>query len=214
MSGSLAAPLRSAFFEAVFVVFGVVLALTANEWRENVRARETAAGALHDILTELEADRALLTESRTYHKERIQIISRKLGTGEKVTGADFPRGFIRPAWVTDTAWQVATSTGAINHMDYATVLDISRAYDELEHYKQQTDLVGGLIYAAIFDDGTQGVAGRPENLRTIIFTFVYRESEAITKLEETLRKYGEAAGVAGPDSSGSGSAAPKGGTAG
>ena len=52
MSGSLAAPLRSAFFEAVFVVFGVALALAANEWRENVKARETAAGALHDILTD------------------------------------------------------------------------------------------------------------------------------------------------------------------
>ncbi len=42
--------IRSAFFEALFVVFGVVLALAANEWRQNVKAEELADAALASSL--------------------------------------------------------------------------------------------------------------------------------------------------------------------
>jgi hypothetical protein len=193
MKESISTTLRSAFFEALFVVFGVVLALAANEWRGNVKARDVAAGALQDIVSELQTNLDLLRESRTYHKERVGIIQRKLGTGETVIGDDFPRGFIKPAWVTHTAWEVARSTGVIADMDYATALDISLVYDELEHYTRQTDLVGGLIYGAIFDEGINGVAGKPRNLMTIIYTFIFRENQAIAKVEAAMAKYGGAA---------------------
>ena len=42
MKENLRSTLRSAFFEALFVVFGVILALAANEWRESVKAQKLA----------------------------------------------------------------------------------------------------------------------------------------------------------------------------
>ena len=196
MKESLSSTLRSAFFEAAFVVLGVVLALAANEWRENVKAREVADSALEDIVAELQANLDLLRESRTYHNERVGIIQGKLRAGETVTGDDFPRGFVMPAFVTRTAWEVAKTSGVMADMDYATALDISHVYDQLEHYTRQTDMVGGLIYGAIFSEGIGGVADKPMNLMSIIYTFIYRENQVIAKVEGALAKYGSGPAVA------------------
>lgn len=183
---NLRATLRSAFFEAAFVVFGVVLALAANEWRQDVKAGEKADAALGDIIAEVEMNLALIKESEAYHESCVALLAQKIGAGETPVPRDFPQGFVKPAFVTDTAWEVAKTTGVIADMDYHTVLALSAIYDRLGHYNRQSDMIGGVIYRAIFEEGTQGIVSRPANLMTVIYTFIYREKQAGAQLEAAL----------------------------
>lgn len=179
--------MRSAFLEAVFVVFGVVLALAANEWRQNVKAEAMADSALESIIAELQANQALVQESHDYHTQQAQMLQTKLRSGEMPTMNDFPKGFINPAWVTDTAWEVAKATGVLAEMDYQDLLDLSAAYDRLEHYTKQSDISGHHLYGIIFHEGSPSILNKPSNLMTIIYTFIYREKQVLENLENTLK---------------------------
>ncbi len=122
MKDNLRNSLRSASLEAAFVVFGVVVALAANEWRQDVKAQELADAALVTIVAELETNLELVRASRDYHQSTVGMMQEKMKTGETVAASDFPRGFINPAWVTDTAWGVAQETGVLADFDYETLL--------------------------------------------------------------------------------------------
>jgi hypothetical protein len=186
MKESFRATLRSAFFEALFVVFGVALALAANEWRQSVKTQAMADGALESIVAELTANLDLVQTSTKYHQDEARMLQQKMAAGETAVPADFPRGFVNPAWVTSTAWEVAKTTGVVADMDYHTVLTLSETYDRLARYTKQAELVGPLIYEAIFKDGPQSIGERPMNLMTLVYTFIYRESEVMADLTATL----------------------------
>ena len=89
--------LKSAFFEAFFVILGVLLALGANEWRQNAAAEEQAEAALTSILAEQRANREDIQAAHDYHTDQVAMLRKKTEAGETPTGNDFPRGFIAPA---------------------------------------------------------------------------------------------------------------------
>jgi hypothetical protein len=186
MKENLRSTVRSAFFEALFVVFGVILALAANEWRENVKAQKLADAALESIVTELEANLELVKASREYHEGLVQMLQTKMGTAEAPSPNEFPRGFINPAWVTETAWEVAKETGVLADFEYQTVLTLSATYGRFQHYTKQADMAGELVYGKLFAEGTQGIAAKPMNLMTIIYTFIFRERQLEESLSATL----------------------------
>ena len=55
--------LTEALFEAFFVVLGVILALSANEWRQNQAAKAKAESALQEIHDELASNMQLVEEA-------------------------------------------------------------------------------------------------------------------------------------------------------
>lgn len=179
--------LRSAFFEAVFVVFGVVLALAANEWRQKANANQMAQEALGSIVAELKTNQNLIADSQQYHQAQVGKLVGMMKDNKVPTMDDYPRGFINPAWVTDTAWTVAQETGVLADMDYNTVLVLSATYESLERYEKQSDMVGQKIYGELFDGGAESLAANPKNLMNIIYTFIYREEQLKAGLQETLQ---------------------------
>lgn len=186
MKENLRTTLRSAFFEAVFVVLGVVLALAANEWRQNVNAQKLADAALNSMIAELETNRDLVRESREYHEGKIELLQQKMGAGESPAPREFDRGFINPAWTTDTAWEVAKETGVLADIDYETVLTLSATYERIERYTKQSELGGQLVYEKLFAEGTQGIVDNSLNLMTIIYTFIFREKQLESSLATAL----------------------------
>ena len=186
MKENLRSTLRSAFFEAVFVVLGVVLALAANEWRQNVKAQELADAALSSMIVELETNRDLVRESREYHEGKVELLQQKMGAGTSPAPRDFDRGFINPAWTTDTAWEVAKETGVLADIEYETVLTLSATYDRIERYTKQSELGGQLVYEKLFAEGAQGIVDKPMNLMTIIYTFIFREQQLESSLDSAL----------------------------
>ena len=188
MKNNLRMTLRSAFFEAVFVVFGVVLALSANEWRQNVKAQELAQSALDSMKLELQTNLELVIASRSYHENQAEKLQGMITQDMKPSMRDFPQGFIHPAWVTDTAWEVAKETGVLSDLDYQRILDLSATYDRLDRYVKQGDAVGQQIYRIMLEEGPDSILAKPAHLVTILYTFLYREMQLQEDLQALLSR--------------------------
>ncbi len=188
MKNTLKLNLRSAFFEAVFVVFGVVLALAANEWRQEVKAQELAKSALESMKVELQTNLDLVIASRNYHQSQAEKLQGMIAQKQSPSMRDFPKGFIHPAWVTDTAWEVAKATGVLSDLEYQRILDLSSTYDRLDHYVKQGEAVGQQIYRIMLDEGPDSILAKPANLVTILYTFLYREMQLQEDLQALLAR--------------------------
>lgn len=173
---------RGALTEAFFVVLGVVLALAANQWREERAAQRQADSALASILEEMQTNQAVVADSLDYHSQLLEMIR----TTEQPTPRDFTRGFIAPAAIFRTAWQAASQTGALENMEYATVLELSRVYASQERYEHQARVAGEIIYRELFTRGIGAVVDKPANLAALIATFSYREQELLGLYEGCL----------------------------
>lgn len=182
--------LQKALFEAFFVVLAVALALAANEWRQARADRQQARSALASIVEELKSNRAAVESSRDYHRDRLQFIARLQRESAAPGPRDFPRGFVGPAQVFQTAWDAAGETGALAHMEYATVLELSRLYARQERYEIQAAAIGEVIYGELFRNGMAGVLENFANLSALIATFSYRETQLLERYDEMLTSLG------------------------
>ena len=178
--------LRKAFFEAFFVVFGVILALGANEWRQNAAADRRADEALVTIEAELASNRELVRASMEYHQGQVALLVERMKAGEPVYPREFPKGFVFPAQIAHTAWEVAKETGAIANMDYETVLELSTVYAAHDRYLIQSETIGGLIYKKMLEGGIEAITDNHKNLMSIIYTFVYKEIALLEVYDGTL----------------------------
>ncbi|HOX26068.1 MAG TPA: hypothetical protein PLL30_09105 [Candidatus Krumholzibacteria bacterium] len=176
----------TALFEAFFVVLGVVLALAANEWRQDRADRAHADRALAAIAEELRSNREGVLAAGEYHEERMSRIYGRGPQEPRLEARDFPRGFISPARVFRTAWDTAGETGALEHLDYAKVLALSRVYASQDRYEHQARTAGELIYAELFRGGTEAIVANQGNLAMVIGTFAYRERELVAEYDSLL----------------------------
>ncbi|MEM9556133.1 MAG: hypothetical protein AAGC60_17885 [Acidobacteriota bacterium] len=178
--------LKSALYEASFVVLGVVLAYSANEWH-NARSRaQDAAYALSTIVDELETNRAALDEAYGYHASLLELLHGEHEEGWQPDVRQFSRGFVAPARLSHTAWQSASETGALTEMEFEQVVGLSGAYASLARYDAQALQVGELMYAELLRRGPHGLVANHQNLASVISTFVYRERQLLDELEATI----------------------------
>lgn len=174
--------------EALFVVFGVVLALLANEWRQERELEAKASTALAGIRAEIDANRAEIETAFQYHRERMATVGRHLqsGSDEPLPEQVFDRGYIYASTLRSDAWHAAVNTDAISHFDYAQVLEISRLYAEQARYEKQSDHLAPMIYRTILEDGRGAMLQHPRRLLTLVGMMAYREEALLNAFEETL----------------------------
>jgi hypothetical protein len=184
---------RPILLEAFFVVLGVVLALAANEWRQSIADRRSAATALESIHEELDANRRSVLASVKYHlhlSDTLRVVLREAAArGDSASPASirvFTQGFVHPAQLLSTAWETAAATQAVRHMAHDDVLVLARIYDQQRRYATQSEQIGGLIYGEIFARGTSGVIRNAANLASIISAFWYRECELLIGYDQAL----------------------------
>jgi hypothetical protein len=182
--------------EAFFVVLGVVLALAANEWRQDYNQKKHAATALESVRHELTVNRAAILQSLTYHLQLTDTLrhlssrSGPAGTGEPQypNARLFSRGYLGPATLLNTAWQAANATDAVSAMGYADVLLLSQVYEDQRSYAYQAEQAGQLIYAKLFNEGHEGVRRNFANLNTLIAAFWYTECGLIAQYDKVLEQ--------------------------
>ncbi len=173
--------------EAGFVVLGVFLALVANEWRANANARAHAASARATIVEEVRSNREALAESRDYHERIFDSLRVRMPPGSPAPTPElFSEGFIRPATTLRTAWDAASTTGALSHLDYDDVLAFSKLYALLGHYEQANDKAGAVIFGEIMERGVPGVAANYRNLIYLIGSMLYLERGLIAAYDSVL----------------------------
>lgn len=188
--------IRSALFEAAFVVLGVVLALAANEWRQARADKQLSEQALATIFEELKTNRSAVATSLEYHKGLLEMLFAEHEEGWKPTGSQFPRGFVSPARTSRTAWETASETGVFPKTDFTIVRELSHVYAQQDRYEVQARSVGEIIYTEMFRGGLAAIADNYRNFASIIGTFAYREEQMLGIYDETLASL-ETRGLAG-----------------
>jgi len=180
--------IKSALFEAVFVVLGVALAFSVNEWRKDKNDKAQVELARITIVKELKANISALEDAKSYHLGLLNTLNAKHDIEWKPALGQFYRGFVAPARISKTAWLSASETEVLSKVDYATVMALSKAYSALEHYEDQTRTVSEIIYTQIFNKGTLSLINNYKNLSGVISTFAYREKELISIMNEIIKE--------------------------
>ncbi|HWL40485.1 MAG TPA: hypothetical protein VNO75_09620 [Gemmatimonadaceae bacterium] len=175
-----------ALFEAAFVVLGVVLALAANEWRQQRKDEHRVAVATRAINAELASNRTAVAAASAYHSRLLDSLRLGDSPSWRPSVMLFSRGFVSPAQLSSTAWQTAGTTGVVEHMPYQTVLRLSRVYASQARYDHQAQSIGEVLYAELYRTGTEGVTGNYRNLRNLIGAFLYRERHLTAVYDSTL----------------------------
>ncbi len=172
--------LRAILLETFFLVLGVLLALAANNWRENSNNRQRAAMARASIVEELATNHNAMEGAIGYHSQLMDTLykfMRQYGqTPDRFPGTEvFHKGFVNPASTLSSAWDAATGAGVVEHLPYDELLLIARIYKLQEQYEIQSRSIGQQIYSHMFDEGTQAIVQNYRNLVQIIGSFVYTE---------------------------------------
>jgi len=168
---------RSAIFQAVLVILGVVLGFAVTEWQSDRAEKAEAQHALAGIIEEIGANQAAVTEARTYHEARLAALADAQKSNTPPDIRAFDRGFVAPAQVSSAAWTSASEVGALAHLPFDKVLSLSKVYAAQAAYMQQQTTVSSIIYSEIFAEGSAGMLDHAAGLRALINTFHYREQQ-------------------------------------
>lgn len=180
--------------EAFFVVLGVVLALSANEWRERRNRTAHAQTALASIRQELAVNRDAVASALDYHltlSDTLRRLARQgpPAEGPAVSGRLFSRGYVAPADLLETAWEAANATDAVSNLAYADVLALARVYAAQRNYQVQARQTGELIYGRLFEQGHAGMVRDVASLNTLVGTFWYQECGLLARYDDALAHF-------------------------
>ncbi|MEM8558537.1 MAG: hypothetical protein AAGG50_12005 [Bacteroidota bacterium] len=179
--------LASILFEAGFVVLGVFLALVANEWRSDVKARQHAEVARAGIIEEIRTNRAAVEEMRDYHRVLIDSLRTRPPDGPPPFHL-YQRGFANAATTLSTAWDAANATDAVSFMDFDDVLAFSALYAQQDRYERTTLEIGAVIFGELFETGSAGVARNVRSLADINGSLYYQELGLLAAYDRTLEQ--------------------------
>ena len=159
--------------EVVSIVLGVMLALAANEWRENRQIERLKATSLQSIRQEIETNLALLSKAHEHHTATLAMLREALENeaemtpekAEVVVGRLHKRGGIyQMPSVLDTAWESAKTAQVLSYFDYEQLLVLANVYKVQRSYNEFTRSIIQTINLVHFMDtdavrylnGTQG----------------------------------------------------------
>jgi hypothetical protein len=179
--------MKSGMFQAFLVVLGVVLAFAANEWREAQQKASRARVALQSIYEELAANEQAVNGALAYHRERLHLIAGRMEEQGKLELRDFPKGFMRPAQLSDAAWRSASEAGVFSDVSFAEILKLSAIYAAQERYESQASVSGEIIYRTLFEKGYGALIEDPRSLITLLNSTQYLETELAATLASAKR---------------------------
>ena len=139
--------------DVLLIVLGAALAFASEELRDLQHRRTRVAATLVSIQNELRANAALVTTARARHADLVDTLG-KLVAAHRFPGVElYSNGMFNPASVTNTAWQAARETGALNDIPLATVLNVAPAYEAQERYRSLADALNTAILMDARRDG-------------------------------------------------------------
>ncbi|MCA9731056.1 MAG: hypothetical protein H6696_18330 [Deferribacteres bacterium] len=129
--------------EVISIVFGVFLALAANEWRQQYNDQKKAEIAFEGIKNEMNSNKEFIEKRLPYYRamrDTIKIILSQKGRDVGFNEVEIP-GFhgINPPLLRDSALQTAISTQAFANFDFRLANKISLVYSFQENYIKWVD---------------------------------------------------------------------------
>ncbi len=149
-------PIEQLLVETFSVVLGILVALAVNDWRENREHARLAAQVVTSFQREIATNDSALTERAAYHRAMADslgaLVARSAGR-EPPGGLRAIRGWhgITPVLLRSAAWESALATQALSYVDYRTVADLSRIYEQ----QRRLDAISTGFIATMFTPGFQ-----------------------------------------------------------
>ena len=115
--------------EAAMIFFAVMLALAAEEWREQKDRIELADRALRSVIEEVRSNLDELETTGVRNTERLEAASAILA--ELVAGRDQGDADVglEVALLSSAAWQSAQMSQAVQYLDFDVMRDLSEVYE-------------------------------------------------------------------------------------
>ncbi len=186
--------------EAALIVFSILLALSANHWRDERAAQRKTAVALQDIHTELQQNCAILADMAPYHAATAAAFGKylqlpdlarrmKARSFDELQDKLMSRGVwnpgVKPSNLSDAAWKSAWATGAVSGLRPELLKALTNYYADQENGVQDTlrDLLHLFMTSMPYDrDQTQTA------LRTLRGSFQElgaEETQLLTQCKQT-----------------------------
>ncbi|MEO9968025.1 MAG: hypothetical protein ABJF11_19690 [Reichenbachiella sp.] len=132
--GNKSAWIGKLLMEFASVVFAVLLALGLNHWREAEAEQRVAEKALLNVFLEIHVNQLDVADEITTYQERMAEIKVFKDSFDKGEAMPYSLGFNIPL-LSNSAWNVANSTGAIKDFDLKLLLELSDIYAFQEMYQ-------------------------------------------------------------------------------
>jgi hypothetical protein len=115
--------------EVTMIVFSILFALFLESLHERAKQKELAATALERIQAEIESNAEAIRQRLPLHEQELAIFTARAQNPDTVVAV--PDGItlgLNPPLLYSTAFETASSTQALTHMDFDLALAVSKAY--------------------------------------------------------------------------------------
>jgi len=189
--------------EAFLIVFSVLLALALDEWRQGVAEQRRVARVLETIHEELARNRAQIEDRLPYHenmrKATEQFVTDNIMAEENLLafkrrphpqdlGIQTNRGLNIAGNLRRVGWELAINSGALEHMEFETMLTLSRVYalqEEEEEQKRALLEQLNLLYRSYYRTGDFG--GELQSFSTTLVDVVLQERALLAAYDRALK---------------------------
>ena len=128
-------------FEALLIIFSVILALVLNEYRNNLQVEKDLDIILSNVKTEIQSNNSTIEDLVVYHKKSIAEIDQMLASDSAIDASTSDYGFdlfkvmpqgVFPTSLNNSAWEVAKSSETISQIDIDQAQFLSQVYAQQE----------------------------------------------------------------------------------
>ena len=172
--------------ESLVVVFGILLALVVNEWRQEAEREERREHATAAIRADLLHNYRELRAVHPYHADLADTLLALASSGAgRVDAGVRPRGWTLATDLVSAAWAAARSSRTTSDLPYPLLLTLSRAYEEQARFQRnKNDLTAEVLSLAIQRDRAS-LLGQPGGMAGVLSSIAGWEALL-------LREYGRA----------------------
>lgn len=157
--------LAEVIVQSIAVTVSILLALWVDQWKQHRAARELATESMSNFATEIRQNEARVDDILLYHEGLRSILQKAEQSHSIHTQAEFQSSVgidgLRPPFLLQTAWQTATLTGALTHLDYETVRALSLTYTLQDRFREDSRAgFQSMMQASNFKPGEADLAVR------------------------------------------------------
>lgn len=127
--------------EVSSIIFAVMVALIADEWRDDRQQQQRAEAALEQVMAEVAENLSELEQSLEENAELAAYLA-TMANGEDEGPLQVNMAL---SLVSDAAWESAKMTQAMHHIEFNRVTELAQYYDQLAFFARRQDAMLTLI---------------------------------------------------------------------
>jgi hypothetical protein len=131
MEAKLASWLPRTIVESALIVISILLALTLDEWQEDLEIQELIDRSIVNFQNELTQNKSRIEDIGVYHRGVLQVLQRRTFVSDSESLEEFRNVMeaLQPIVLTSSAWETAVATGALGRMEYELVSALTLTYN-------------------------------------------------------------------------------------